>query len=193
MKNKKFTISLYSIIGAAVAFFLGYLVGRGYADTAEDEKEVIKWKTEYLPAVHDTIIEPQPYFVYKTDTVYSIMERTLEVDTMAILADFYKVKKYNMDFSTDSTGIFKVDIDVTKNSLANVVSEVRPIIRTKEVIRTVGKTKTLQFYGVIGSSVDLKTNKIQFGVNLRQKYLIGASGIRFDDKFGYTIDLGMNF
>lgn len=193
MKNKKFTISLYSIIGAAVVFFLGYLVGRGYADTVEVEKEVIKWKTEYLPAVHDTIPEPQPYLVYKTDTVDRIIEHTLEVDTMAILADFYKVKKYNLDFSTDSTGIFKVNMDVTKNSLANVVSEVSPIIRTKEIIRTVSKTKTLQFYGIIGSSVDLKTNKIQFGVDLRQKYLLGASGIRLDDKFGYTIDIGMNF
>ena len=46
---------------------------------------------------------------------------------------------------------------------------------------------------MIGSSVDLKTNKIQFGVDLKQKFMIGASGIRLDDRYGYTLDFGVKF
>ena len=191
--NKKFTISLGSILIAAVVFFVGYLVGKGYADTIEVEKEVVKWKTEYLPAVHDTIPQPVPYLVFDTDTVYKIKEHELSVDTLAILMDYFRVRNYALDFSNDSIGIFKVNLDVTKNTLANARSEIRPIRTTVETIRTISNVKTIQFYGILGSSVDLKTNKIQFGIDLRQKYLIGVSGIRIDDKFGYTIDLGAKF
>lgn len=191
--NKKFTISLGSILAAVVIFFIGYLVGRGYADTIEIEKEVVKWKTEQLPPIHDTISQPIPYLVENTDTVYKIIEHTLEVDTLAILADYYRVRNYDLDFSNDSAGIFKVNLDITKNSLAKARSEIRPIRTTIETIRTINNIKTIQFYGILGSSVDLKTNKIQFGIDLRQKYLIGVSGIRMDDQYGYTIDLGMKF
>lgn len=191
--NKKFTISLSSIIIAAVVFFVGYLVGKGYADTKEVEKVVVKYKTEQLPPIHDTIPNPVPYYVHNTDTVERIIEHTIEVDTLAILADYYRLRNYDLDFSHDSIGTFKVNLDVTKNRLANARSEIRPIRNTVETIRTISNVKTIQFYGILGSSVDLKTNKIQFGIDLRQKYLIGVSGIRLDDKFGYTIDLGAKF
>lgn len=46
---------------------------------------------------------------------------------------------------------------------------------------------------MIGTSVDLKTNKIQFGVDLNQKYVIGVSGICMDDRYGYTLDFGIKF
>lgn len=191
--NRKFTISIGSIIAAVVIFFLGYLIGRGYADTVEIEKEVVKWKKEYLPAIHDTISIPVPCYVFNTDTVERIIEHTLEVDTFAILADYYKVRNYKLDFSNDSIGIFRVDVDITKNSLSQARSEVKPIKYTQEIVRTVSKVKTLQFYGILGSSIDTKTNKVQLGLDLRQKFLIGASGIRMDDKIGYTIDLGIKF
>lgn len=191
--NKKNTISLGSIIAAVAIFFIGYLVGRGYADTIEVEKEVVKWKTEQLPPIHDTIPQSVPYLVENTDTVYKIIEHTLEVDTLAILADYYRVRNYDLDFSNDSVGIFKVNLDITKNALANARSEIRPIRNTVETIRAINNIKAIQLYSILGSSVDLKTNKIQFGVDLRQKYLIGVSGIRMDDRYGYTIDLGMKF
>lgn len=193
MKNKVFSISLYSIILCAIAFVIGYFIGKGYADTIEVEKEVIKYKTEYLPPIHDTIIQPVPYLVQNTDTVELIIEKVLEVDTAAILADYYRVRNYDLDFSSDSAGIFKVNLDVTKNSLAKASSEIRPIRSTVETIRTISKVKTLQFYTMLGSSVDFKTNKVQLGIDLRQKYLFGASVIRMDDKFSHTIDLGIKF
>ena len=196
--NKKFTISLSSIIVAAVVFFVGYLVGKGYADTKEVEKEVVRWKTKYLPPIHDTIPQPVPYLVFDTDTVYKIKEHELSVDTLAILMDYFRVRNYALDFSNDSIGIFKVNLDVTKNTLANARSEIRPIRTTVETIRTISNVKTIQFYWLVGTSVDFKTNKIQFGVDFRQKYMIGVSGIRLEDRegknnYGYTIDLGVKF
>ncbi len=193
MKNKVFSISLYSIIACVVTFLIGYFIGKGYADTVEVEKEVVKYKTEYLPPIHDTIIQPVTYMVYNTDTVERIIEKTLEVDTAEILADYYRVRNYDLDFSNDSSGIFKVNLDITKNSLATARSEVRPIRTTIEKVKTISNVKTLQFYTMLGTSVDFKTNKVQLGVDFRQKYLFGVSALRMDDKFSYTIDLGVKF
>lgn len=193
MKNKVFSISLYSIIACVATFLIGYFIGKGYADTVEVEKEVVKYKTEYLPPIHDTIIQPVPYIVYNTDTVERIIEKTLEVDTAEILADYYRVRNYDLDFSNDSSGIFKVNLDITKNSLATARSEVRPIRTTIEKVKTISNVKTLQFYTMLGTSVDFKTNKAQLGVDFRQRYLFGASALRMDDKFSYTIDLGIKF
>ena len=58
-------------------------------------------------------------------------------------------------------------------------------IRTVIERQVIYKVPKVQFYGIMGTSVDLRTNKIQFGVDLRQKYMIGVSGIRLDDKYGY--------
>ena len=191
--NKTFNISLRSILVCAVVFFLGYLVGRGFGDKVEVEKEVIRWRTEQLPPIHDTIVQAVPVVVVNTDTVEKIVTHTLEVDTMQILADYYKVKKYDLDFSNDSIGTFKVAVDITKNSLARATSDIRPIKYIEEHTKYVSKVKNLQFYTMFGSSVDFRTNKIQGGVDLRQKYMMGLSGIRVEDKYGYTIDLGIKF
>lgn len=191
--NKKITISISSVIALLITFIVGVLIGKGYADTVEVEKEVVKWKTEQLPPIHDTIPTPVPYFVFDTDTVFKIIEHQVEVDTLKILADYYRVRKYDLDFSNDSIGVFKVNIDVTKNMLANASSEIRPIRTIIERVKTINKVKTLQFYGMFGSSLDFKTNKIQVGLDFRQKYLLGVSGIHLDDKYGYTIDLGVKF
>lgn len=191
--NKKITISIGFVIALAIAFISGVLIGKGYANTVEVEKEVVKYKTEQLTPIHDTISMPVPYLVFDTDTVFKIIEHQVEVDTLNILADYYRVRKYDLDFSNDSIGVFKVNIDVTKNMLANASSEIRPIRTTIERVKTINKVQTLQFYGMFGSSLDFKTNKIQVGLDFRQKYLLGVSGIRLDDKYGYTIDLGVKF
>lgn len=191
--NKKITISIGFVIALSIAFIVGVFIGKGYADTVEVEKEVVKWKTEQLPPIHDTISMPAPYLVFDTDTVLQIIEHQAEVDTLKILADYYRIRKYDLDFSNDSIGVFKVNIDVTKNMLANASSEIRPIRTTIERVKTINKVQTLQFYGMFGSSLDFKTNKIQVGLDFRQKYLLGVSGIRLDDKYGYTIDLGVKF
>ena len=191
--NKELKISITSVIISAVVFFLGYIFGRGYADTTERTTEVVKWKTELLPPVHDTLYFPLPYLVYETDTVQKILEHKVDVDTLAILADYYRLRNYRLNLGNDSIGVFNVDLDITKNALSAVRSEIRPIKTTVEIVRTIDKIKTIQFFGLVGTSLNLKTNKVQFGVNLREKYILSGSAIRLDEKFGYTIDIGLNF
>ena len=98
-----------------------------------------------------------------------------------------------MDFSNDTLGAFKVDAVVNQNKLISVNSFIEPNIRTVYETKTIYKVPTIQFYGILGSSVDLKTNKVQFGIDLRQKYMMGVSGIRIGNENSYTIDLGVKF
>lgn len=189
--NKTFIISLISLIAVVAVFLLGYIIGKNNSKTIEVEKEVVKWKTEYLPAIHDTISQPVPYLVFDTDTIYQLKEHTLSVDTLAIITDYFRVRKYNLDFSNDSIGVFKVNLDVTKNMLAKARSEIIPIRTTIETVKTISNVKTLQFYTLLGTSADFQTNKIQIGLDIKDKYLFGVSGIRMNGNYGYTIDLGI--
>ncbi len=197
--NKSITISITTLIIAAVAFFIGYLIGRTYEkETAGETKtsvEIVPSKYE----VHDTIKYPEPYAVYYDkkvlihDTIRSYIVQ--KVDTAAILADYFLTRKYNLDFSNDSIGKFKVDATVSENRLISAISDIQPYekIITKET--TVYKVKPLQFYIMGGTNVTNKfnTQKVQFGIDLKQKFLIGVSGIRMDDKYNYTIDFGVKF
>ena len=98
-----------------------------------------------------------------------------------------------MDFSDDSLGVFKVQASVQENKLISATSTIKPNIRTVTERETIYKVPIIQFYTLIGTSLDLSTNQIQAGVDLKQKYMIGASGIRMNDKWGYTINFGIKF
>lgn len=196
--NKSITISVASIIIASVAFFLGYLVGRAWE---KGEAAGTKTTVEIKPSkyeVHDTIRCPEPYAVYYDrevvvhDTIQSFIPQV--VDTAAILADYFLTRKYNFDFSDDSLGIFQFDATVNQNKLTSMVSNIHPYEKIVTKTETLYKVKPLQFYIMAGTNVhNFNTQKIQFGIDLRQKFLIGVSGIRLEDKYNYTIDLGVKF
>jgi len=191
--NKKITISLATVVALAISMLVGILIGKGCADVVEVEKEVIKTEWKEAEPIHDTIYEPKPVTVHETDTFKLIVEKEIAVDTSKILSDYYLIRQYDLNFGNDTVGKFKVNLDVTRNRITNVTSEIRPIVKVIEKERQIVSIPAVQFYGMVGTSVDLKTNKIQLGVDLYQKYLIGISGLRMDDKFGYTIDVGIKF
>ena len=176
-------ISKATIISVVVAFIVGFLISRAFI---EEPKTIVKESVKYEPspyAVHDTIEKPVPYEVIKDSIVY-LPGKLIEVDTAAILSDYFLKRKYKLDFSTDTTGTFLINAEVCENKLVNAISTIRPLYRTRTKEKVIYKVPALQFYGMIGTSVDLKTNKIQFG---------GASGIRLDDRYGYTLDFGVKF
>lgn len=175
-----------------LGMFLGYLLGKSYSSENKvvNQKETIK----YVPSpyeVKDTIRELMPY---KTvDTVFLL--KNVEIDTPKILHDYYITRKYQLDFSSDTTGTFIIDAEINENKLVNAASTIKPFVKTiyYTETNTITKVPTLQFYSMVGSSVNLTMNKVSFGVDLKQKYLIGVSGIRYKDDYNYTIDLGIKF
>ena len=192
MKNK-ITISVGGIAIVAIAIFVGYLLGRSSVEIPEPETIVeIKW--EKGETIRDTIKVPEPYeVIVKVPDSIPVPIHTDTATLFAVWQDYYSTRKYNLDFSNDTLGVFKVDAVVNQNKLISANSFIEPNIRTVHETKTIYKVPTIQFYGIIGSSVDLKTNKIQFGIDLRQKYMIGVSGIRIGNENGYTIDAGIKF
>lgn len=174
---------------------LGFLLGKcsRIDESVDKTEEIIK----YIPSdpIHDTIYQPEPYEVIKyeyekeTDTVYLYNE----VDTAQILLDYFLLKKYKLDFSNDTLGEFMVDIEIAKNSLMSAKSYIRPNHKVTLKENTNYKIPLMQFYAMIGSSMDLKINNVLLGIDVKQKYLLGVSGVRMDDKFGLTINVGIKW
>lgn len=183
-----------TIIIGIVAMVLGFVLGRLIftPETIVDIKETVK----YVPSptiIRDTVSKDRlvPYETFVNDTI--VKHLIQEVDTAAILRDYYLSRKYALDFSNDTIGTFIVDAEVNQNRLVNASSFIQPITKTVIQEKTVYRAPTIQFYGVLGTSVDFNVNKISLGFDLKQRYLIGVSGIRFDNKYNYTIDFGVKF
>jgi len=67
------------------------------------------------------------------------------------------------------------------------------LVQLRQFIAKQPKVKAIQPYVIIGSDIKFTTQKIQVGVDLGRKVLVGVSGVRCYDNAGYTIDLGYKF
>lgn len=186
--KKEIKISIATIIALVFGVISGFFIGRSCTpEPIEIVKEIVKY--EKLPADTIKISYPEPYKVY--DTITDL--QTIYVDTAKFIDDYFKVREYHLDFSKDSLGNFIVDAKVHKNSLLYAKAQIEPVIKTVTIEKTKYISKTFQIYTIIGTSFDLNCNKIQAGIDLRNKYMIGASGVRLGKKFGYTVDFGIKF
>lgn len=189
-KNKILAIGGIFVVGLLLGFLLGRLLIK--TEKAVQATETIKYvPSPYL--VRDTVRLPEPYETVIRDTFTKYL--TAEVDTSAIIKDYYLSRRYNLDFSSDTVGTFMVDAEVNQNKLVRATSFIQPLVKTVYKTETVTEYKApaLQFYGMVGTAVNLKTNKLSFGLDLKQRYLIGVSGIRHNDDYTYTIDFGVKF
>lgn len=173
----------------SVGFFIGYLV---FGKTEPVVNRIVEIKWQKGETVRDTVDCPVPVETIIRDSI----PVPVPTDTAALFAvwqDYYLERKYALDFSNDSIGTFRVDATVNQNKLISATSLIQPNIRTVYEKEVIYKKEKWIPWAMIGTSVDLKTNKVQFGVDLNQKYVIGVSGIRMDDRYGYTLDFGIKF
>jgi hypothetical protein len=190
--KKQITISVGTIIAVAIAVLIGYFWGRSSVELPQPSvKEVVRWEKEPYP-IHDTIYRPKPYRVeVPVDRPVPVPTDTAKL--FEVWKDYYLKRHYTLDYSSDTVGTFRVDVSVQENKLVSATSTVQPNRRVIERTETVYKVPKLTPWAMIGTSPDLTTNKIQFGLNLNNKYMFGATGIRMDNKYGYTLDFGINF
>lgn len=177
-------------VGISVGVLIGYMFIK--PDAEPDVQRIVEIKYVKGDTITDTIRCPVPYRV--TDSVR--VPIPIPTDTAALFAvwkDYYLKREYSLDFSNDTLGVFKVDAAVSENKLLYAFSTVQPNIRTVTEREVIYKQRKWVPWAMIGTSVDFRTNKLQFGLDINEKYTIGASGIRLDDKYGYTIDFGIKF
>ena len=194
------------ILSVIAGFIIGFLIGRTFIENpTQKTKKIVKYeKSDYVKK--DTLFFPKEKEVIKwknrvkKDTIflpskvlYKDGEKIFVTDTAKSIDDYFLTRKYSLDFSNDTIGTFKVDAEVNQNRLVKSYSYINPSIRSEIETKTIYRVPALQFYGMIGSSVDLRTNQVQLGVDLKQKFLIGVCGVRMDDKLGYTLNFGVKF
>ena len=192
--NKYVTISVGSIVTLVIGLVIGFFLGKAEVEpTPAKTQRIITWARG-----KETIKEvpvPEPYAVH--DTAYIVKEVPVPTDTAALFKawrDYYLTRDYDLDFSDDSLGVFKVKFAVHQNKVASSpVATIQPNIRTVTEENTVYKVPFIQGYAMVGTSVDFSVNQIQLGIDLKQKFLIGVSGIRIKDNYGYTINAGIKF
>lgn len=184
------------IILATIAMVLFFFLGRLSVNdkTVVETKEVVKYEPSAF-VIRDTVTKDRliPVETFVRDTVYKYLSQN--VDTSAIIHDYFLSRKYELDFSSDSTGVFLVNAEVNQNKLISANSQIQPVIKTvyRESTNTTYKVPAVQFYGTIGTNLALDVNKISFGVDLKQKYLIEISGIRHKNDYSYTFGFGVKF
>jgi len=197
MKNS-ITITLWKALLVVLIFsVVSYLIGRAFV-TLPEIKKVTKIEYKKVPyIVRDTLYYPKPYAVevpvVKEGKPYPVYIPGDTVENKKVWDDYYLTRKYDLDFSNDTLGIFKVDAEVSENKLVRATSSIQPIVKTITHTETIYKVPAVQLWGMIGTSPDFNTNKIQVGIDLKQKIIIGASGIRMNNQKGFTIDLGLKF
>ncbi len=184
---------IYVIIAVAVTcFLLGMCTGRKTVKPLPAEKIVeIKW--EKGDTIRDTIKVPVPYEV-SVPVDRPVLVATDTTRLFEIWNDYYLKRNYSLDFSNDSVGVFKVDAVVDENKLISATSTIVPNIKTVIQKEVVYKSSPLIVpWTTLGTSVDFKVNKLQVGIDIKERYSLGLSGIRMNDSYGYTIDVGYKF
>ena len=202
---KNFKVNRTYILLFVASLFAAFFLGRATINEPQQEiKKIVKYeKSNYTK--RDTIFMPKEREVVKwkyrdgktvylpSKVIYRDGKKIAALDTTKSIDDYFLTRNYDLDFSSDTIGTFKVSAEVNQNRLISARSYVRPVVKREIETRTIYRVPLIQFYTLVGTSVDFKTNQVQFGVDLKRRLLIGVSGIKMNDKYGYTINAGIKF
>lgn len=190
------------IVSLVVALVLGVLFGWLIWRTTIEERETIRYVE--LPASIIYVEKPMPVksepievTVYQYDTIKVREEVRIIPDTLAIIADYLQRREYNLDFSTDTTGTFKVNAIVEANHLASATATVAPL---QKVVERVIKEQPRKFRPFIGSGISIGIPggnsigvSVEAGALIRSKHLPKVGYLRLGNNNYITIGYGYFF
>lgn len=188
------------IFGLAVmaVFIAGIFAGRLWFPS-----ETVKTETvyRYRPAKLISEVLPQPVFekpitlntqLRLTDTV--IIEQPPLVDTSTIIKDYYTARGYELDFSSDSIGIYKVSLTIARNALVKYDSTIQPIERlTTSTVERLRPVPLISPFVSVGSSINFTAQNAMAGIFIKDRVFLGASYLRINNNNGYTLNIGYKF
>lgn len=185
----------YILSALVVGIFCGWLIGaRQEVQIVEEvryvERPATKIDTELFPKWQDVgITDKLPRLQY-TDTVRE--EVRIPADTAGIVADYFKRRQYDLDFSTDTTGVFKVQVVTTCNRLESASATIIPLQR--EVENTVVKVSKFRPFVSGGVAIGDKVGaSLGLGGIIKEKHLISAKYMRIGNKNYYGGEYGYIF
>ena len=183
--------NILTILSAlVVGIFCGWLIGgRQEVQIKESIKYVYRSATKI-----DTDLFPEPIKVeridlprlYYTDTVRVVEQ--LPTDTAGIVADYLQRRQYDLDFSTDTTGVYKVQAVIECNRLKSASATIIPLQREQTIV----KVRNFRPYLGGGLAIGSKFGAtLEVGALLKDKHLPSVGYLRMGEsnyimaKYGY--------
>lgn len=181
---------LYIAFGILLGIFVGWLIG------SKQEAQIVE-AVRYIerPATKiDTELFPKPIKVeridlphlYYTDTVRVVEQ--LPADTAGIVADYLQRRRYELDFSTDTTGVYKVQAVIECNRLKSASATIIPLQREQQI----AKVRNFRPYIGGGLAIGQKFGAtLEVGALLKDKHLPSVGYLRMGEsnyimaKYGY--------
>ena len=187
--GKTFT---YILLALVVGVFCGWLIcGRQEVQIRESIKYVYRSATKI-----DTDLFPEPIKVERIDLPKLQYHDTTFVqvpaDTTAILNDYFKRRTYDLDFSTDTTGIYKLQAIVECNRLKSASATIIPLQR--EVENTVVKVR--KFRPLVNGGVSIGDEmgvSLGLGGIIKEKHIVSAKYTRYGKQNIYGAEYGYIF
>lgn len=201
--SRKILIATAIFVGGLLLGLLGgyILTTRNYAPD-----EIISTKVRYVarPAAHIIASNIKPLREVDIDlprlalrdtvrdTIHHEVVRYMAVDSAAIVADYMKRREYELDFSSDTTGVFKVSAAVERNALVSASATIQPLQR--EVTTTIARVRKVRPYiGVSAAVYGGTAFQGEVGLLIKEHFLPCASYMRVGKQNFVTIGCGYVF
>ena len=181
------------LLGFGVGWWLGSL--REPTEVVREEVRYVerpatKIDTELFPKWQDVgIADKLPRLQY-IDTVRE--EVRIPADTAGIVADYFKRRIYDLDFSTDTTGLYKVQAVIVCNRLESASATIIPLQR--EVENTVVKVRKFRPFAEVGVAIGDKVGaSLGLGGIIKEKHIVSVKAMRignnnyYGGEYGYII------
>ena len=143
-----------NILPLLAILLLGFGIG-WWLGSRKEPIEVVREEVRYIKGDTTTIYIDRPIakFIRVYDTIIVREEKRIPIpaDTAEIIADYQKQREYDLDFSTDTTGTYKVRAIVSRNRLASASATIAPLQR--EVLTTTREVRAFRPY--LGGGVAL--------------------------------------
>lgn len=177
-----------------LCFALGWWLG------SRQVEEIVREEVRYVerPATTIEYKKPEPIKVVRidlprlqyTDTIRE--EVRIPADTASIIADYIKQRDYELDFSTDTTGTFKVRAVVSHNRLASASATISPLQR--EVLTTTREVRKFRPFVSGGLAVGDKVGaSLGLGGIIKEKHIVSAKYMRIGNGNYYGAEYGYIF
>lgn len=179
------------LLGFGVGWWLGSRKG-----TTEIVREEVRYverpatriDTELFPAwVAERIELPRLQY---TDTIRE--EVRIPADTAGIINDYFKRRQYELDFSTDTTGIYKVQAVVYCNRLESASATIAPLQR--EIVTTIKEESKFRPFVSGGVAIGDKVGaSLELGGIIKEKHIVSVKAMRIGNNNYYGGEYGYIF
>ena len=180
-----------------LGFGVGWWLGSG-EDTTEVVREEVRYverpatkiDTELFPEWQDVRIADKLPRLQYTDTIRE--EVRIPADTAGIIADYFKRRIYDLNFSTDTTGVYKVQAVIVCNRLESASATIVPLQR--EVENTVVKVRKFRPFVSGGVAIGDKAGaSLGLGCVIKEKHIVSAKYMRIGNGNYYGGEYGYIF